>query len=93
MTRTAPRAMDDGQRTWLRRLASVASVVVLVFALYQALPKQASCPQPEHPKPGVGYACDPSGQSYHHPAVWLSVAALSVATLIAVRRLLSDEAS
>jgi hypothetical protein len=91
MIGAAVREMSDGQRRWLRRISTLASVAVLLLALYEALPKPASCPQPAHPKPGVGYACDPSGPSYHHPLLWLMVAASGVAVLIASRRLLADD--
>jgi hypothetical protein len=93
MIRTAFREMGEGQRTWLRRLSTTASVAVLLYALYEALPRNPSCPQPAHPKPGVGYACDPTGPTYHHPALSLLLAACSVIALIAVRRLLADEAA
>jgi hypothetical protein len=82
--------MIEEHRTLLRRIGTAASVALLLYALYGALPKSASCPQPSHPKPGVGYACDPTGPTYHHPVLWLLLAAVSVITLIAVRRLLGD---
>ena len=94
MIRAAFREMGEGQRTWLRRVLTCGSVAVLLYALYEALPRNPSCPQPAHPKPGVvGYACDPSGPTYHHLALWLLLAACSVIALIAVRRLLADEAA
>lgn len=84
--------MSDEQRTWLRRVATIGSVAVLLYALYHALPTSPSC-QPPDPKPGVGYACDSNGPVYHHLALWLLLAACSVIALIAARRRLSDEAS
>jgi hypothetical protein len=92
MARAAFSEMGHEQRTWLRRVLTCVSVAVLLGALYEALPGNPSCPQPAHPKPGVGYACDPTGPTYHHPALWLLLAACSVVALIAVRRLLADEA-
>ena len=82
--------MLDVRRRWLRRFGTAASVALLLYALYHTLPSNQSCPQPQHPKPGAGYACDPSGPSFHHPALWLVVAAASLLALVAVRRLLSD---
>jgi len=92
MTRAVLRDMADAQRAWLRRIATTASVGLLLYALYQALPRQASCPQPAHPKPGVGYACDPTGPAYHHPLLWLLVAAAALGVLVAVRSCLADDA-
>jgi hypothetical protein len=92
MTRAALREMGDAQRAWLRRIATTASVALALFALFRALPRQASCPQPAHPKPGAGYACDPTGPTYHHPLLWLLVAAAALGVLVAVRRYLRDDA-
>ena len=84
--------IGETQRTWLRRLLTCASVALLLSALYEVLPRRPSCPQPANPKPGVGYACDPTGPTYHHPVLWLMLAACSVIALVAVRRLLADDA-
>jgi hypothetical protein len=93
MTGAGFRELGEAHRTWLRRFATTASVAILLSGLYEALPRNPSCPQLPHPKPGVGYACDPSGPTYHHPAFWLSLAACAVVALILTRRFLADEAS
>jgi hypothetical protein len=36
--------MGDAQRMWLRRVLTGASVAVLLYALYEALPRNPSCP-------------------------------------------------
>jgi hypothetical protein len=92
MARAALRESSETHRTALRRFATAASIAILLLAIYEAWPRPASCPQPANPKPGVGWACDPTGPTYH-PALWLVIAAMSVVALVAVRRLLSEEAS
>jgi hypothetical protein len=83
--------MHGVHRPWLRRIATTASVAIVLYALYRALPQKASCPPPAHPRPGAGYACDPSGPTYHHPLLWLTLAAISVLGLAAARRFLREQ--
>lgn len=46
-----------------------------------------------HSAPGsVGYACDPTGPSYHHPLLWLLLAGAGLGVLAAVPPYLADDA-
>jgi hypothetical protein len=81
----------DGRRFVTVGAGTTASVVALLYALYEALPRQASCPH-LHILDGVwGMPAARLGRPTTTRCCWLLVAAAALLVLVLVRRRLADE--